>query len=115
MKYITPNSLTDLRRLLGLTSEHKEGVRRERKATNGKTPARHYSKTVNTALADQLQLSGVAVLGYQDRVEYLEGQVSDLKDDLSLTAEIAERSFRQLEEAEKPQCWFCKLKRWWKG
>jgi hypothetical protein len=89
------NNLSDLRKLLGIQPEHKEGVRRAKKNGNGATPAKYYEKTVNTGLADQLQLTGVVLSLSHDKIDYLTTQ-------------------NELLAAACEPCWFCRLKEWWR-
>ena len=73
------NNLGDLKKLLGLQSEHKEGVRRVKTRTAGRSEqrfTRHSSLTPNTSLADQLREVGIGQRAkFEERIETLERQL----------------------------------------
>lgn len=72
------NNLGDLKKLLGLQSEHKEGVRRVKTRTAGRSEqsfTRHSSRTPNTSLADQLKVVGAVERAHQERIDTLERQL----------------------------------------
>ena len=72
------NNLGDLKKLLGLQSEHKEGVRRLKTRTAGRSEqsfTRHSSLTPNTSLADQLKVVGTVERVSRERIETLERQL----------------------------------------
>lgn len=88
------NNYSDLRKTLGLTPEHSEGQRREKKVKNGREEVFHYTREINTGLADKLRLIGASESALKERIELLETQNALL--------------------AEEPGCWFCQLKDWWR-
>jgi hypothetical protein len=73
------NNLGDLKKLLGLQSEHKEGVRRLKTRTAGRSEqsfTRHSSRSPNTSLADQLKAVGIGQRAkFEERIETLERQL----------------------------------------
>lgn len=71
------NNLGDLKKLLGLQSEHKEGERRVKTRTAGRSeqPRRYSTRSPNSSLGDQLHVTGVAERAHQERVETLERQL----------------------------------------
>lgn len=83
------NNLSDLKKLLGIQNEHKEGERRAKRTGNGKDNTIHFSRSPNTGLADQLRLIGVAESTLRDRVSELERENALLLND---------------------NCWLCRLK-----
>jgi len=103
------NSITHLRRLLGIKRKGGDGVRRERKLGGGRDRTEKYERSVNTALADQLRLTGLTEQGLRDDIEMLTYQndmLSAANDEL-----VAD-----INAIPKPQpCWFCRLKEWWRG
>lgn len=87
------NSLSDLKNLLGLNDERgREGVRREKKTSNGRTETFHYERSINTGLADKLRLTGTVENSLRERISILENQN------------------KLLIEESSEICWFCNLK-----
>lgn len=91
------NNLSDLRKLLGITAEHKPGTRRAKKNGNGREEVFHYNRSPNTSLADQLRLKGVAESSLREQIEMLERQNTELL------------------AAVESDCWWCRLKEWVNG
>lgn len=85
------NSLTDLKKILGIKNENGGGIRREKKQKNRREEIPHYQKNINP-LADKLRLTGITESALRERIEFLEKQ-NDL-----LTEELSE------------SCWFCSLR-----
>lgn len=104
------NDISDLRRLLGIKRKGGDGIRRERKLGGGRDRTIHYDKPVNTGLADQLRLRGIAEEKLREDIEMLIYQ-----NDLLTSANeelIAEINTKETPALPDP-CWFCRLKEWW--
>lgn len=91
-------SLADLKKLLGIQTENdgRQNARRAKKRTNGRDTTIHYTKSVNTSLADQLSIKGVTESALREDNEMLKNQ-NEL-----LIAELSD------------VCLFCRLKNWLK-
>lgn len=88
------NNLADLRKLLGITPEHRPGTRRAKKNGNGREEIFHYDRSLNTSLADQLRLKGVAESSLREQIEMLERQNAEMS------------------TALENDCWLCRFKEW---
>jgi hypothetical protein len=116
------NALSDLRRCLGEVDPDrgKPGERRERKVKHERPQNPWWLKgSENTVLADQLRTSGVVEKSLKEKIEELEWRVSDLKYELEWARETRDyyinEAAKAREEADKPHCWWCCLKAWWRN
>lgn len=98
------NSLSDLRRVLGIQIKPKEGVRRERKLGGGRDRTIKYDRSVNTSLADQLRVSGVTEQSLRDDIEMLLYQNEMLSAAIDVT---------EMDMPAEP-CWLCRIHDWWR-
>lgn len=116
------NMLRDLRRAADISDPErgKPGERREHRPKPGRPAEKcRFEGPENTVLADQLRATGIAEEALKDRIEELEWTVSWLRDDHRQEMEWAKEErwklLKSLIEARKPQCWWCRLKAWWKS